>query len=159
MNKKNDQGQREGEIAELFPLINNARDILVTLAEKESRKYKITLTQSRIIYILAHEKRGMTQNELAVILKRRFNSVSTLVTRMVKKDLLQKIKNEEDNQYYIYLTDKARNLDARISTAGVVEVLQTLTDEEWKQLRDLLTKIIKETHKALIKQRDENTPF
>jgi DNA-binding MarR family transcriptional regulator len=159
MNKIRDKAKSEDEIAELFPLIYSARDALVKLAEKDSRKYKITLTQGRILYILVHEERGMTQNELSNILQRRFNSVSTLVSRMVKKGLLQKIKNEADNQYYVYITDKGRKLDAQISTKGVVEVLQTLSTEEWNQLRYILTKIIKETRQALLTKWDENTPF
>jgi DNA-binding MarR family transcriptional regulator len=159
MNKVNDSVRNEDEIAELFPLINSARDALVHLAEKDSRKFKITLTQARILYILVHEKRGMTQNELSNILQRRFNSVSTLVSRMVKKGLLQKIKNEADNQYYVDITDDGRKLDAQISTRGVVEVLQTLSTEECAQLRSILIKIMKETRKNLLTQWDENTPF
>jgi DNA-binding MarR family transcriptional regulator len=159
MHKIKDKARSEDEIAELFPLIYSARDALVKLAEKDSRKYRITLTQGRILYILVHEKRGMTQNELANILQRQFNSVSTLVSRMVKKGLLEKTKNEADNQYYVNITDTGRKIDAQISTQGVVEVLQTLSTEEWNQLRDILIKIIKETRKALLTKLDENTPF
>jgi DNA-binding MarR family transcriptional regulator len=154
---KNKSGDKN-EIAELFPLINTTRDALVKLGEKDSRKHKITLTQARIIYILAHEKRGMTQNELASVLQRRFNSVSTLVSRMVKKELLTKIKNEEDNQYYVYLTEQGRDLDTRIGTRGIVEVLLTLSPEEQSQLRNTLIKIIKETGNSLQKRR-ESTSF
>ena len=159
MNTKKDKTKSQDKIAELFPLIYSARDALVKLAEKDSRKYRITLTQTRILYILVHEKRGLTQNELSNILQRRFNSVSTLVSRMVKKGLLQKLKNDLDNQYYVYLTDEGRKLDAQISTKGVVEVLQTLSAEEWNQLRYILIKIIKETRKALLKKWDENRSF
>jgi MarR family transcriptional regulator, organic hydroperoxide resistance regulator len=159
MSTKKDKARSQDKIAELFPLIYSARDALVKLAEKDSRKYRITLTQTRILYILVHEKRGLTQNELSNILQRSFNSVSTLVSRMVKKGLLQKLKNDLDNQYYVYLTDEGRKLDAQISTKGVVEVLQTLSVEEWNQLRYILIKIIKETRKALLTKWDENTSF
>jgi DNA-binding MarR family transcriptional regulator len=159
MSTKKDKTRSQDKIAELFPLIYSARDALVKLAEKDSRKYRITLTQTRILYSLVHEKRELTQNELSNILQRRFNSVSTLVSRMVKKGLLQKLKNDLDNQYYVSLTDEGRKLDAQISTKGVVEVLQTLSAEEWNQLRYILIKIIKETRKALLTKWDENTPF
>ncbi len=158
MSKTKDRVRNEDAIAELFPLIYNARDGLVKLAEQDSRKFKITLTQGRILYILSHEKRGMTQNELANILQRRYNSVSTLVARMVKKGLLRKTKNKKDNQYYIYIIEKGKKINAQISTRGVVEVLQTLSTEEWDQLRSILIKIIKETHNVLLTRSADNIP-
>lgn len=159
MNKIKDQSRKEDEMVALFPLIYSARDALVKLAEKESRKYRITFIQGRILYVLAHEKRAMTQNELSNILQRRFNSVSTLVSRMVKKGLLQKTKSEDDNQFYVDITDEGKKLSALIGTRGVTEVFQTLSAEEGNQLRDTLKKIINETYKALLTKKEDNRPF
>jgi DNA-binding MarR family transcriptional regulator len=159
MNKTKDRVRKEDELVALFPLIYSARDALVKLAEKESRKYRITFIQGRILYVLAHGKRAMTQNELSNILQRRFNSVSTLVSRMVKKGLLQKTKSEEDNQFYVDITEEGRKLSALIGNRGVTGVFQTLSPEEGNQLRGTLNKIIDETYKALLTKKEDNRPF
>ena len=153
------ENYNDDSVAELFAQLISVTDALTKLAEFELRKHRLTMVQARILYILIKEDRALTQNELSLMLRRKFNSVSTLIQRMVNKGLVEKIKNTTERQFYIHITPKGIDLNRKFRTNGVLEVLLQLSLDERTRLSTILMKLFDRTRQSLWEKWKDNTPF
>ena len=151
--------QPDDPINELFALLIGANDALSRLAEFELRKHNLTMMQARILYFLVKGNRAITQNELSIILQRKFNSVSTLVQRMEKKGLVKKIKNSKERHFYVHITQKGIDINARFRKNGIRDVFLLLTQDERECLNSILCQLIKKTRRALIEKWKDTSPL
>jgi DNA-binding MarR family transcriptional regulator len=116
-------------------LISNAVDI-------ELKHLKVTQSQVSVLTKLSREDRPVTLDELTDWCLKDFSSVFTLVNRMEKKGLIKKIKKNGDAKTYVALTKKGNILyHQKITERSIRLIIQKLSDDEKKQLKELLKKL------------------
>ncbi len=131
-----------GLFVRLNKLISKARTI-------ELAKYGITREQSHILHIL-HSKGGTsTLNELSTLGLVNHNATSTLVIRMEKQNLLERIKSPDSRHYQITITKKGREVFERMPRASVEMIFSELTLEEKKMIAPCLLRLEKRTRELL----------
>ncbi len=131
-----------GLFVRLNKLISKARTI-------ELAKYGITREQSHILHIL-HSKGGTsTLNELSTLGLVNHNATSTLVIRMEKQNLLERIKSPDSRHYQITITKKGREVFERMPRASVEMIFSELTREEKKMIAPCLLRLEKRTRELL----------
>jgi DNA-binding MarR family transcriptional regulator len=92
----------------------------------------------------------VTLDELANWTLKEFNSVSTLINRMEKSDLVKKIKKDGDLKTYVVLTEKGSNLyHKQVTESSIHRIFGNLSDEEKSQLDSILLKIRSKTRDLL----------
>ena len=126
----------------LFAQLDQTRDTIYKAIELELAQYQITSAQVKILDMLARHSGGMTFDQLSVVTLRELNSISTLIDRMERNQLVKKIKKPGDAKKYVVLTDKGRDKYENVITErSICLIFDALPDAEMKQLGSLLTKL------------------
>ena len=117
--------------------------LLIDDAVKSELKHlRMTRPQVAVLAELSRQDRPLTLYELAKSTKKKFNSVSVLVNRMEKKELVRKIKNGNDLKTYVVLTKKGSILyHNKVTEQSVHMIFGKLTDKEKKSLISILNKL------------------
>lgn len=102
--------------------------------------------RAMVLRLLMRED-GLSQRELAGLMRIQPPSLSEVLDKLVAEDLVRREQNPEDRRVSnIYLTDKARELVKEMREARAVageDLLQGLTEEEREHLAMLLEKLTK----------------
>ncbi len=101
----------------------------------------ITREQARILHVLTLFNGSTTLKTISGVTKRQHNSVSTLVNRMVKAGLIEKIKNPEDKVYRITITKKAQAKYEKATNKALELIFSSLSPKERQQFVDCLKKV------------------
>jgi DNA-binding MarR family transcriptional regulator len=142
----------------LYILLDQATSIVTNAVELELKHLRMTQPQVKVLTMLSREDRPVTLEELANWTLKEFNSVSTLINRMEQKDLVKKIKKEDDLKTYITLTEKGSNVyHKQVTERSIHLIFDKLTAEEKKQL-DFLLKKVRDTTRDLL-GLDYRPPF
>lgn len=134
---------------DLYVLFSQVNDTILIAQEMELGQHGINFAQGRVMYALLKENRPMTQTEISEWILRKFNTVSTLVAKLIKKGLLKKIINRENGKIYIAMTDKGYELWEGISQRALFMIFSALTSEEKAQLYSSFRKLRKEARSLL----------
>ena len=94
----------------LYILLDQVDGIVTNAVELELKHLRLSQPQARVLTMLSREREPATIEELANWTLKEFNSVSTLINRMEKKDLIKKLKKPGDLKTYITLTEKGSEL-------------------------------------------------
>jgi DNA-binding MarR family transcriptional regulator len=144
ISKKNDPE------ANLYILLDQTDGIVTSAVELEVKHLRITQPQVRILTILSRQNTPVTLEKLSNWTLKEFNSVSTLINRMEKKGLVKKIKKNEDLKTYVTLTEKGSKLYHKgVTERSIHLIFDKLSEEERKQLKDLLKKVRNTTRELL----------
>ena len=134
----------------LYILLDQTRDLVTNAVELELKHLRMTQPQVKVLTMLSREDRPVTLDELANWTLKEFNSVSTLINRMEKKGLVRKIKKDGDLKTYIALTEKGSDLyHKQVTERSIHLILNELSQEEKKQLKDLLMKVRNTTRELM----------
>jgi DNA-binding MarR family transcriptional regulator len=134
----------------LYILLDQTDGIVINAVELEIKHLRITQPQVRILTILSRENRPVTLEDLANWTLKEFNSVSTLINRMEKKGLVKKTKKTGDLKTYVILTEKGSKLYHKgVTERSIHLIFDKLSEEERKQLKDLLKKVRDATRELL----------
>lgn len=133
----------------LYALMSQTHDTIRSANELELDQYGVNEAQTRILFMLTQEKKGMTLNEMSRWILRKFNSISTLVNRMEKKGLVKKSKNLSNGKVYIVMTPKGSELFERINERAIYLIFTVLSEEEKKELHSMLKRLRIEGRKLL----------
>jgi DNA-binding MarR family transcriptional regulator len=134
--------KRDDPEINLYILLDQTRDLVTNAVELELKHLRMTQPQVKVLTMLSREDRPVTLDELANWTLKEFNSVSTLINRMEKKSLVRKIKKDGDLKTYIALTEKGSDLYHRqVTERSIHLIFNELSEEEKKQLKDLLMKV------------------
>ena len=126
----------------LYILLDQTDSIVTSAIELELKHLRATQPQVRILSILSRENRPLTIQELANQTFKEFNSVSTLINRMEKKGLIQKMKKEDDLRTYIVLTEKGSDLFLnKVTEHSIRMIFDALSESEKKQFGTTLKKV------------------
>jgi len=135
--------------AYLWGLLDHAKSLVARARELELSEYGITIEQMSILHALLINKGSATLDEIASIIVRQHNSVSTLVNRMAESGLVKKEKQNNDRKYRVIITEKARNIANSIPRKSIEMIFVDLSLMEKEQLATCLEKLINTGHDVL----------
>lgn len=134
----------------LYILLDQANSIVTSAVELELKHLRITQPQSRVLSILSRQNRPVTLDDLTNWTLKEFNSVSTLINRMEKNGLINKIKKDGDLKTYVVLSEKGSRLyHYDISERSLHLIFEKFSEEEIEQLESLLEKVRDNTRDLL----------
>jgi DNA-binding MarR family transcriptional regulator len=134
--------KKEDPDINLLIMFDQSNSVITTAIELELKHLHITQPQVRILTMLSRENRPVTIDELADWTFKEFNSVSTLINRMEKHGLVKKTRKNEDLKTYIVPTEKGSTLyHKKVTELSIHMSFGELSDEEKKQLYNILKKI------------------
>lgn len=126
---------------DLWTLFALTMETIARMRNIELAQYGITREQSLVIHLLNNSHGSSTLNQLAIAAMRQHNSMSTLVRRMARVGLVKRIKNPEDNQYTILLTEKGKKIFEEMPLASIEMTFATLSKEEKTLMYDYLDRL------------------
>lgn len=143
---------------DLWVLLENVNYMVRRGREKELTQFGLTLIQASVLRLLRKKPEGITLTEIANTLFREPNSVSSLISRMQQKGLVEKVKNSKGGGIKIRITKRGRQqytetIDKTILTA----IVYALSDQEQEQLQFYLQKI-KVKAMELVGSREKSLP-
>jgi DNA-binding MarR family transcriptional regulator len=134
----------------LYILLDQTDGIVTNAVELEVKHLRVTQPQVKILTILSRQDTPVTLEELSNWTLKEFNSVSTLINRMEKKGLVKKIKKNNDLKTYVTLTEKGSKLYHKgVTERSIHLIFDGLSEEERKQLKELLKKVRNTTRELL----------
>jgi DNA-binding MarR family transcriptional regulator len=136
----------------LCALMDQANDIIYRAVELEIEKYKVTLAQARVLYLLARNesRKRVTLADLSNWMLREPNSISSLMTRMENAGLVEKTRDAAENRIYVTLTDKGRDLLMnKLTENSMTIVMSALTPLEKQRLNIYLKKLRRKGREVL----------
>ena len=143
--------------AYLWGLLEHARSLISRARELELKQYGITMEKMSILHALLINKGSATIDEIATIIIRQHNSVSTIVNRMSKLGLVRKEKQQHEKRYKVFITEKARDIVDSVPRKSIEMILSSLSLEEKEQLASCLEQVIITGHDIL--GHNYNLPF
>ena len=125
-----------------YGLLDSTRDLIFKAIEMELAQYQMSAPQVKVLDTLVRSDGELTLRQLSESTVKELNSVSALVTRMVKKGLVKKIKKPDDGKIYIVITETGKDVfENTVTEKSIHLIFETLSDSEVIQLRTLLSKL------------------
>ena len=110
--------------------------------ELELKQLRTTRPQVAILAMLSRNNKPLTIDQMAKYSGKEFNSVSSLIKRMEKKDLVKKLKKEEELKTYIELTEKGSLLyHKKLTERAIHLIFGKLTETEKKHFISIIGKL------------------
>lgn len=133
------------EISELAKLLGHVIRLQMVTAHKKMEEQGFCRSQPGIIHVLRHHN-GLTQVELATKMNVTPATISAMLKRMERDDMIERRRSQEDQRVtHVYLTDRGQQ------QSDIVEVIfdemnqkgfGNFTDEELKQAKNIFQKLI-----------------
>jgi len=134
----------------LYGLLDSTRETISKAIDLELAQYQMSAPQVKIMHLLAQSDNGITLDSLAYTTVRELNSISTLVSRMQKKGLVEKDRTPEDQKIYVKLTDKGKDIyNNTVTEQSIYLIFDALSVEEKKEFGALLTKLLSKARNLL----------
>jgi len=127
---------------ELQALLHSTNETVQRAVKLELAQYKLSQSQVGVLHMLVKSADMLTLNQLAEASIKELNSVTTLIDRMQKNKLVEKVKIPGENKTYVALTDKGRDMyNNTVTEHAIMLIFDILSDTEKKQLTHLLEKL------------------
>lgn len=143
--------------AYVWGLLEHSTSLISRARELELAQYGITMEQMSILHALLINGGSATIDEIASFTVRQHNSVSTIVSRMSKADLVTKEKQPHQKKYIVQITDKAREIAGSVPRKSIELMFTNLSQQEKGQLASCLEQLITTGHDVL--GHNFNLPF
>ena len=127
-------------------LLDSVRSVIGRLRNIELAKIGLSPEQSGILQTLITSGGKSTIAQLTILGFRLRHSVSTLVDRMQKKGLVNKIKYPKQKEFEIVITEKGQNKYDKITIAPIDTIFSFLSSEEIQRLSHYLKIIFMAAH-------------
>ena len=149
--------EQENIVLRLWLLLRRVGDTLVRCQDSIFSKYGLTLEQFGVLASI--KSRGpLRPSDLADLLERTPNSMSMLIDRMVKAGLVRRTRDRKDRRVVtVSFTEKGKTAVEPAIPAGwefIHEVLSTLSDNEQRDLADMLERLKCELDSCLDPEMD-----
>ena len=127
----------------IWILLIQVRDLIFKSRQKELSQYGITGTESAAMTIIKTIGDKATPAEISRRIMREHHSVTALLKRMEKRDLITRTKNPaRKNTWMIRLTEKGENAFRESLKMEIIhEALSVLSEEEQRQFESYLWKL------------------
>jgi DNA-binding MarR family transcriptional regulator len=127
----------------LWKLLDHTGFVISRSREMELAKFGISPEQEYVLDILRQSAGRTTISNIVNVTERQHHTMSTLITRMSEKGLVDKKKAPGDNRrYYIIITNKGKQVASGITTKSIEEIFASLNDGEKGQLRTYLNNLL-----------------
>lgn len=131
-------------------LLTTAQHTVFQYLNSKLIPYDITPSQYAVLSYLWQRGSGASSKQIAEVLYLENSTISGVLDRMQKKDLIKRVANEEDRRgVHIMLTDKGKSLEApvtKIIDDVNAEVLKCFSDDEVAVLKNNLRTIAEGKH-------------
>jgi DNA-binding MarR family transcriptional regulator len=121
--------------------------------ESQMKKYDITPPQFEVLVILWKDD-GLVLSELGRRLSRDGPTITGIIDRMEKKELLARKRNTRDRRVIqVYLTEKARQIKdslMQMQKEAGMNITGGFSDQDIKTLEELLHKVLKNVEDKII---------
>jgi DNA-binding MarR family transcriptional regulator len=129
---------------ELWKLLDNARSAISRPREIELDQFQITPEQVAVLRAIADSGDSASIDEIADKVVRRYNSVATLLKRMIEQGLVSKSKTTFKKKSRVVITEKGNQLIAKIPMKSIEMAFSVLSPKEKEELASSLEKLKKQ---------------
>ena len=141
---------------QLWILLDHLRYTIFKARKRELERYDITPEQAQILLTLGRSE-SFTINQIVAYTQHRHHSVSTLINRMEKKELVSKIKIPgKGRKLNIKITEKGYELLRRMARDSFSRIFTCLSEGEKEVMIDHLSRLMVSSYRLLGK---EHTPL
>ena len=145
----------------LWVLLAHTRHAIFEARGKELRLFNISARRSAVLYIIQALGDKATPAEISRWVFRKVNSVSELINRMEKDELVEKVTHSKRrNEIIVKLTAKGRNIyNKSIKNSAVHTIMSSLSEEDREQLKSHLLKLRAQAMKEIGMKDDIHFPY
>ena len=133
----------------LWMVLDTVRFAISRLRGLELDRFGLTVEQASVLKVLVEKGTFVKSKELENIMLRQHHSISTLVNRMMKVNLVAKQRKPGEKSDWILITDQGKRLFDQITTAAIDVTFCILSEGEKAQLARCLSLLYKETRHQL----------
>jgi MarR family transcriptional regulator, organic hydroperoxide resistance regulator len=150
----------EDEDQDLWFLLTHARYAVFRAREKELQRYGVSPEQVSLLFVVQALGNKATPAALSRHILRQPHTVSALVDRMARRGLVKKVKDlDRKNLVRVVITEKGQKTYELSTKRGPIHrIMGSLTEDEKKQFRASLEKILAKARKEIGLDRDELPP-
>ncbi len=150
----------EDEDQDLWLLLTHTRYAIFRAREKELLRYGVSPEQVGLLFVVQALGNKATPAALSRHIIRQPHTVSALVDRMAKRGLVKKVKDlDRKNLVRVVMTEKGQKTYELSTKRGPIHrIMNTLTEEEKKEFRGYLEKLLAKARKEIGLDRDELPP-
>ena len=133
----------------LWVLLCQIRDNLYKLRADELSKYKLTVVEAGVLFVIRLMGDSATPSEIAKVTIRQHQTITALLKRMEKKDLIARFQDpNKKNSWRVRLTEKGINAYSQsIKWNSIQAVMCVLSEDEKERLEEYLRKLRDQTIK------------
>jgi DNA-binding MarR family transcriptional regulator len=142
---------------ELWTQLDHSRCAMVRARELELFQFGITQEQAGVLHTLLANGGSLTNAEIADIMIRQNNSVTTLVTRMEKLGLVKKKKPANQTKIIVSVTPKGRSIYESVTNKSIRMAFSDLSLEDKQKLIKYLKHLTEQGRRML--GMDQKLPF
>jgi DNA-binding MarR family transcriptional regulator len=143
--------------AYVWGLLQHSTSLISRARELELAQYGITMEQMSVLHALLVSGGSATIDEIAIIIVRQHNSVSTIVNRMSKAGLIIKEKQPNQKKYNVRITQEARKIADAVPRKSIEMIFANVSLKEKEQIATCLEQLITTGHDVL--GHNNNLPF
>jgi DNA-binding MarR family transcriptional regulator len=134
---------------EIWMLLNRTRNTIYRLRELELAQFDLTVEQSAILHLLIDRGGITTSKTIEDITMRQHHSVSTLINRMIKMDLVAKRKSPGSKKNEILITKHGEDFYNRVSIKSIEMLFHSVKAKDMEQLISYLNVILEKARDLL----------
>ena len=138
---KKNQSHLDADL-DVWVLLDQTRYMLFRARELELRQSGMTTVQAAVFRILQDSPKGVPLQDIPKLIMREPHSVSSLISRMANKGLVEKVRECKGKNIRIVITEKGRQLYRKsLNRTSLRMILSALSPEEQKNLALPLEKL------------------
>jgi len=124
----------------LWVLLSQAKDMVFRARQKELRQYGISPEEAAVLFIVQTLGNKATPGEISRWLLRKLHTVSGILSRMQKKQLVRKLTDlDKKNVVKVSLTEKGEQAHYQATKIeSIHHIMSSLSEEERQQLSSCL---------------------
>jgi DNA-binding MarR family transcriptional regulator len=128
-------------------LLDFTRFAISKLRDNELASIGLTPEQTAILKILDSHNGSSTISDISEYWMRQPHSVSTLINRMAKQGMVEKIKHPKQKEFQIVITPKGRELHNKVSQESLDKVFSNLSEEDLQKFSQFLQLLLVKARK------------
>lgn len=142
----------------VWELLHHTNALLIKYADvKLLEERGISYQQFMVLYMMDRIGTGASATQIAELLNRNPNTLSTILDRMEKNGLVKKVRDKQDRRFVrIVMTKKGTNkLEKTIESGHVIieKLAASFSEEELKTFASLIQKLLEQTYEVLVPQK------
>jgi MarR family transcriptional regulator, organic hydroperoxide resistance regulator len=150
----------EDEDQDLWLLLTHTRYAVFRAREKELQRYGVSPEQVSLLFVVQALGNKATPAAISRHIIRQPHTVSALVDRMARRGLVKKVKDlDRKNLVRVVMTEKGKKTYELSTKRGPIHrIMGSLNEDEKKDFRDYLQKLLIKARKEIGLDRDELPP-